>query len=197
LFYDAPWITQGGCNGARIRFSPGKDWEPNLGLDATIAKLEPIFKKHENLSYSDLIVLAGSVAAERAGSPKLKFCPGRTDATSGSGWKHLNYGNDKYPATVDEMTELYQRRGQTSQEFVAMSFVVYKSSKELGKMLQEEGHGDSVLEEGLKFFPDLRQWADYYVGAGTDEYAGDFAVAWTKLMNADRFDGPVKNACAE
>jgi len=192
----------GGCNGARIRFKPGIDWEPNRGLSDTLALLKPIKERHDapdhRLSWSDLIVLAGNVAAERMGAPKelLKFCPGRTDADDGRGWKHLSYGNDRYPATVDDMIELYERRGQTAQEFVALTFAVYRSSKELGNVLAMELQDvNNVLVEGLKYYPELRQWADYYAASGSEAYAGDFAVAWTRLAQADRFDGPVRNLC--
>jgi catalase (peroxidase I) len=186
---------QGGCNGARIRFSPGIDWEINAGLNETLALLAPIkddYGKH--LSWADLIVLAGNVASERAGSPKLKFCPGRTDAKDGSGWEHLNYKTDKPPASVDDMIELYQRRGQTAQEFVALTFQRFRTTKQLRRALTENFEGD-ILLEGLQFYPELRQWADYYATGGDKEYGSDFAKAWTRLMNADRFDGPVRRVC--
>lgn len=90
----------GGCNGARIRFAPQKDWAGNKGLvDATIARLKPVKDAHPDLSWADLIVLAGTIAVEQAagvqpgagqivGSP-FEFCPGRTDAADGKGSEHL------------------------------------------------------------------------------------------------------------
>jgi len=185
---------QGGCNGARIRFPPGSEWPINKGLDKTLAALEPIKHKYGNsLSYADLIVLAGNVAAERSGSPKLKFCPGRTDAADGSAWKHIDYSNTQYPTTVNKMVEQYERRGQTAQDFVALTFAMFNSTKKLGNFLDSNSTG--VLQEGLKYYPELRYWVDYYIAAGDQHYSENFATAWTKLMNADRFYGPLGNLC--
>lgn len=186
---------QGGCNGARIRFPPGSEWPTNDGLDQPLARLEPIKQKYgKHLSYADLIVLAGNVGAERMGAPKMKFCPGRTDASDGSGWSPIKWGNAEYPTTVDSMIELYERRGQTAQEFVALSFVHYNSSQKLKHVLSKP-NVSGVLEEGLRYYPELRYWVDHFTAAGDVEFSHEFANAWTKLMNADRFDGPLGNLC--
>ncbi|GLC45298.1 hypothetical protein PLESTM_001717300 [Pleodorina starrii] len=70
----------GGCNGARIRFSPQKDWPQNKGMDGILAVLEPIKASYPTLTYADLIVLAGNTALTSAGAKKIKFCGGRSDA---------------------------------------------------------------------------------------------------------------------
>jgi len=86
---------RGGANGARIRFSPQKDWDANdpeeLGkvLSSLLAIRERFNKAQTNgkcVSLADLIVLGGCAAvekaAEAAGYPvNLSFMPGRTDAT--------------------------------------------------------------------------------------------------------------------
>ena len=188
---------QGGCNGARIRFPPGRDWPINAGLAETLDMLEPIKKKYgDHLSYADLIVLAGTTAAEYMGAPEMTFCPGRVDAEDGGGWNHLDYGLAEHPSTVDAMIELCKRRGQTLQECVALSFVVFRSSENLADMLASKS-STCVLTEGLLYYPELRYWADHYASSGTDNYSSDFAAAWTKLMNADRFHGPLGNVCAD
>uniref|UniRef100_A0A0G4F0B4 Plant heme peroxidase family profile domain-containing protein n=1 Tax=Chromera velia CCMP2878 TaxID=1169474 RepID=A0A0G4F0B4_9ALVE len=84
---------RGGCNGARIRLSPQKDWEGNKGTDATMQKLAVVKARFPSLTWSDLIVLAGTEALNDAlvvssdregGSPPVtfRFCPGRGDATA-------------------------------------------------------------------------------------------------------------------
>jgi catalase/peroxidase HPI len=194
---------QGGCNGARIRFSPAKDWPANQGLDKTLAVLEPVKRKYgSGLSYADLIVLAGNVAAEqRHGAPHLRFCPGRVDAPDGKAWKHLDYGNANPPATVDEMLDRAYRRGQTAQDLAALSFVDYGSSRKLRELLAStdspRGDDGDVLAQGLRYYPELRVWAERYASAGDEEYGSAFRSSWTRLMNADRFDGPVRNLCTE
>jgi catalase-peroxidase len=195
----------GGCNGGRIRFSPAKDWPSNDGLEHTLDLLEPIKKKHgDGLSYADLIVLAGTVAAEQQGSPTLPFCPGRVDDTSGKAWKHLEYGNEKLPESVDDLLERASRRGQTPQDVVALSFVTFGSSRKLQEVLQGSG-GDSgssatpaeddFLTKGIRYYPELRTWAEHYASSGDKAFGDAFRTSWTRLMNADRFDGPVRNAC--
>lgn len=80
---------RGGANGARIRLAPQKDWEGNepAKLKKVLATLEQIqagLKK--KVSISDLIVLGGTAAIEKAAKAaghniKVPFTPGRGDAT--------------------------------------------------------------------------------------------------------------------
>jgi len=86
---------RGGSNGARIRLAPQKEWAVNqpAQLSRVLAKLETIQKEFNasasggrKISMADLIVLAGDAAVESAAKKgghdvKLKFTPGRTDAT--------------------------------------------------------------------------------------------------------------------
>ena len=82
---------QGGCNGARIRHSPEKDWAVNAGYsDYALALLEPIYAAFPGLSWSDLIVLAGSAGLEASGSGPIVFCGGRVDALDGAGSANLD-----------------------------------------------------------------------------------------------------------
>jgi catalase-peroxidase len=184
----------GGCNGARIRFSPGMDWKSNEGLDKTLTLLVPIKAKFgDSLSWADLIVLAGNVAVKRLGAPKdLPFCPGRTDAKDGAGWAPLEYINAKPPATIDNMAERNSLRGLTAKEFVALSFTTYPSVAAL-KMLCASNENEDVTAQALKYHPEFKNWVDYYIASGDAVFHHDFACAWTKLMNMDRFDGPIGN----
>jgi catalase (peroxidase I) len=83
---------RGGCNGARVRFSPEKDWPSNIASDRAIEALESVKEAFGSpLSWADLIVLAGQTAQEAAGAGTLEFCGGRTDATNGEGSEHLEF----------------------------------------------------------------------------------------------------------
>ena len=42
--------------------------------------------------------------------------------------------------------------------------------------------------------PELREATNEYVN-NNEKFLDDFAAAWTKLANADRFDGPHRNIC--
>jgi len=85
---------RGGANGARIRLAPQKDWKANEPeqLAKVLMKLEGIQKGFNDaqsggkkVSLSDLIVLGGCAAVEKAArdggyNVTVPFSPGRTDA---------------------------------------------------------------------------------------------------------------------
>jgi catalase (peroxidase I) len=61
----------------------------NAGLDVVLKALHPIHEVHKDVSYADLIVMAGNVAVEEAGGPDLTLCPGRVDAMDGKTLEEL------------------------------------------------------------------------------------------------------------
>ncbi|MEE1890922.1 catalase/peroxidase HPI [Pseudomonas carassii] len=78
---------RGGANGARLRLAPQNGWTANQGLDKVLTALEKIRSEGGNkISLADLIVLAGSVAVEKAAKDaghniSVQFHPGRVDAS--------------------------------------------------------------------------------------------------------------------
>lgn len=183
----------GGCNGARIRFSPGKDWKSNEGLDVALDALEPIKHKYgEGLSWADLIVLAGNVAVKSLGAPQnLGFTAGRTDDTSGEAWEVLSFMNAEPPASIEELEDRVALRGLTKQEYVALAFPFIPSVVMLQRMTETTSENEDVWTRTLKYHPEFRRHVEYYIAKGDDAYKTDFAFAWTKMMNADLFDGPI------
>mmetsp|Transcript_22917 Transcript_22917/g.34744 ORF Transcript_22917/g.34744 Transcript_22917/m.34744 type:complete len:227 (+) Transcript_22917:1260-1940(+) len=161
------------------------------GLGDTLALLEPTKDQFgDGLSRSDLIVLAGNVAIAHGGGPSAPFGPRRTDASDGEGWKHIAFGNDKYPKTVLGLIEINSRRGLTNKELVALSWASIPNAKVRTKYFRE-----IVFPCGLKHYPELRVWTEFYAEAGDEVFMRDAAFAWTKMINADSFDGPVGSAC--
>jgi catalase (peroxidase I) len=92
----------------------------NAALDRALQLLEPIFQQFENLSWADLIVLAGTTAIEEALGSEISFCGGRTDATDGSGSATLRPNGD-YSVTFDQIRRSAQLIGLTDREIVALS----------------------------------------------------------------------------
>ena len=79
---------RGGANGARIRFSPQKDWKGNepQRLSKVLGVLEPLAKE-AGASIADTLVLAGNVGLEKAiesagVNVPVPFSPGRGDASN-------------------------------------------------------------------------------------------------------------------
>jgi catalase-peroxidase len=89
---------RGGANGARIRLTPQNQWAINSpdALAKVIAVLEEVqdefnsvLSRDKQVSFADVIVLAGNVGVEQAAEEfgvevSIPFTPGRVDAIEGS-----------------------------------------------------------------------------------------------------------------
>lgn len=204
---------RGGCNGARIRFSPEKDWvgENRLGaemINKALTVLGAIKEKFgDGLSWADLIVLAGNVALEDAGSLPLVFCGGRTDAKDGMGSKGL--GPIKLNSSkLNILVYRARQMGLNEREYAALvggkvAVMTGPLDNRVFKQVLESQELD-LAESGPALGAEEVQalYADTALLDATVDYAGDntmflrmFVKAYTKMMNADRFDGPQRNLC--
>jgi len=72
-----------GSNGATMRFHPESQHGANAGLTVARDQLQKVKAQYPGISYGDLWTLAGVVAVEEMGGPKIKWSPGRVDAIAG------------------------------------------------------------------------------------------------------------------
>jgi len=102
-----------------MRFAPESNHGANAGLAVARARLEKIKQKHPELSYADLWTLAGVVAVEAMGGPKVSWRPGRVDKPDGKSGPPDGRLPDaaKGPSHV---REVFSRMGFSDQEMVAL-----------------------------------------------------------------------------
>jgi catalase-peroxidase len=120
----------GGCNGARIRYSPQKDWTNNVALDSAIELLNGVKEKYgDDLTWADLIVLSGNVAIENAislagYSYTVPFTGGRSDAISTEpptpSYLESPLTGGQSDDTVDVMRDVMSMMGLTNRQYVAL-----------------------------------------------------------------------------
>jgi cytochrome c peroxidase len=109
----------GGSNGASMRFAPESTHGANNGLAHARQRLEQVKAKHPDISYADLWTLAGTVAIEAMGGPKLRWRPGRTDVPDGSKCPADGRLPDASQGNVHTRS-IFQRMGFTDRETVAL-----------------------------------------------------------------------------
>lgn len=181
----------GGANGARIRFC--LDWEAHKGLDKPLQSLKTVKDEFgDSLTWSALIILAGTVAVESLGSGDIPLTLGnRSDDTSGAAWDTLKFTNEKAEKDIEEVKYRNALRGFSLKEFAALMFPEYPSVDALSKLMS--GPAPTVIDgySATLFDPMVKQHVDEFIVAGDKEYKAAFRAAWTKLMTADMFDGPL------
>lgn len=110
----------GGSNGATMRFSPEADHGANAGLHVARNVLERVKRQHPGISYSDLWTLAGVVAVEEMGGPKIAWVPGRIDAADGSSCTPDGRLPDAAQG-AQHLRDIFYKMGFNDQEIVALS----------------------------------------------------------------------------
>ncbi|NNS05740.1 catalase/peroxidase HPI [Erwinia sp. JH02] len=85
---------RGGAGRGQQRFAPLNSWPDNVSLDKARRLLWPVKQKYgQQISWADLIILAGNVALENSGFQTIGFAAGRQDV-----WEpdlDVNWGDEK------------------------------------------------------------------------------------------------------
>ncbi|KAK9466220.1 heme peroxidase [Lipomyces arxii] len=110
----------GGSNGATMRYKLEGSDGANNGLEYARLFLEPIKKQFPWISYSDLWTLAGVVAIEAMGGPKIPWKAGRVDDID----DRYVPPNGRLPDASQgaaHIRSIFYRMGFNDQEIVALS----------------------------------------------------------------------------
>jgi len=143
---------------------------------------------------SDLIVLAGQAAIEHAGGKKMKFCGGRVDATDAAGSEIL--APRKYPDAVVSIRDDMQVKGLSAREGVALAGRPTAAGDFTNQFFKDLKNGDGdFTEEELALLEDEFSAIVTEYATNEETFKTEFMMAWTKMMNADRFKGPSENVC--
>ncbi len=116
----------GGSNGATMRFKPESTDGANAGLEHARAFLEPTKQKHPWISYADLWTLAGTVAIEKMGGPRIPWKGGRSDLPPKVAQTQPSVipPNGRLPDAAQgaqHVRDIFYRMGFNDQEIVALS----------------------------------------------------------------------------
>ncbi|KAL9241417.1 hypothetical protein vseg_015532 [Gypsophila vaccaria] len=114
--YDAKTNT-GGANGS-VRNELNNP--PNVKMDIAVNFCEPVKQRQPLISYADLYQLAGIVAVEVTGGPKINFVPGRKDAPPQQDQGTLPNPSPSGSA-VQHIRNIFQRMGLSDKDIVLLS----------------------------------------------------------------------------
>jgi len=206
---------RGGCNGARILNQPQSSFELNKVVVPVVKKVLDVFhERFDYVSYSDLIVLAGTVAAAKMTHVPFLFCPGRSDVhDSADSYATLRDRVNRFaPAihdkknilnaeptqlTFDYVKDAARIMGITNSQLSALygglglgvkNRTVLDNSG-LRRLFQDDETAKSgnIFDLTFKYDPELSALAQTH-SEDNDMFVSDFVEAWTVLMNADRFE---------
>jgi cytochrome c peroxidase len=117
----------GGSGGGTIRFKEELAHGGNAGLDKAVARLEPLKRKHPDVSWADLIAFVGVVAIEKMGGPTIGFSYGRVDemdpsaVTPDGRLPDADKGDGPGKKTRKGLRDVFYRMGFGDREIVALS----------------------------------------------------------------------------
>jgi len=102
-----------------MRFHPESNHDANKGLEHARILLEKVKQKHPGISYADLWSLAGVVAIESMGGPKIVWRPGRSDKPDST---HCTPDGRLPDASkgASHVREIFSRMGFSDRETVAL-----------------------------------------------------------------------------
>ncbi|TVY83466.1 putative heme-binding peroxidase [Lachnellula suecica] len=118
--YDAETDT-GGSNGAGMRYEAEGGDPANAGLQHARVFLEPVKAKHSWITYADLWTLAGVVAIQEMGGPKIPWSGGRTDYVDDSSKLPPRGRLPDGAQGSDHLRWVFYKMGFSDQEIVALS----------------------------------------------------------------------------
>ena len=103
-----------------MRFAPESEWGANAGLHVARNLLEPVKRQYPGITYADLWTLAGVVAVEEMGGPKIEWRAGRSDASDGS----VCVPDGRLPDAAQgaaHLRDIFSKMGMDDKEIVALS----------------------------------------------------------------------------
>ena len=102
------WPNCGGPNGY-IRYKKEMSHPSNMGLSKAMTYIESVKKDFHHVSYADIIQMAGALAVELTGGPKIDMVYGRVDAPLPAASINEEKDANKLPETVSSEVSVRTR----------------------------------------------------------------------------------------
>lgn len=132
---------RGGADGGMQRFAPLNSWPDNANLDKARLLLLPLKQKYgRNISWADLMILAGTVAMDSMGFDTLGFAGGRVDAWEA---EEVNWGPEGEWLAADRRND----RGELEGALGAVQMgLIYVNPEGPGGIPDPQASADAIRE---------------------------------------------------